>query len=117
MITSFEKKKHLTKDYTYKSSMFYILATNDRKLKILQNTKLSTLYLGRSTGNPDYMLGIQSRQRRGFRLGHTQGVKVLTLVIASPAVDLTVLSQGQAVGGPCSHINHLLPWGERRMQI
>ena len=40
MITSFEKKKHLTKDYTYKSSIFYILATNDRKLKILQNSKV-----------------------------------------------------------------------------
>lgn len=70
------------------------------------------MYLGRPTGDPDYMFGVQSRQSRGFWLGHTQGVKVLALVVAAPAVDLTVLSQGQAVGGPCSHINHLLPWGK-----
>lgn len=85
--------------------------------KILQNTKPSTQYLGRSASNPNYVFGIQSWQRSRFWLGHTQGVKVLALVIAPPAVDLTVLSQGQAVGGACSYINHLLPWEERGMQI
>ena len=78
---------------------------------------LSTQYLSRSTGNSNYVFGIQSWQCRGFWLSHTQGVKVLALVIAPPAMNLTVLSQSQAVGGTCSHINHLLPWMERGMQI
>lgn len=71
-------------------------------------TKLYRQYLGRSAGNPNYVFGIQPWQRSRLRLGHMQGVKVLALVVAPPAVDLAVLSQSQAVGGACSHINHLL---------
>lgn len=65
-------------------------------------------YLGRSAGNSNYVFSIQPWQRSRLGLGHMQGVKVLALVVAPPAVDLAVLSQSQAVGGACSHINHLL---------
>lgn len=72
-------------------------------------TKLYSWYLGRPTGNPDYVLGVHPGQCRRFRLGLMQGVEVLALVVVPPAVDLAVLRQSQAVGGACSHINHLLP--------
>lgn len=80
-------------------------------------TQLHAQYLGGSTGNSDYVFGVQPGQRSRFWLSRVQGVKVLALVVAAPAVDLTVLSQSQAVGGACSHVNHLLPWEERATQI
>lgn len=74
-----------------------------------RGTKLHTQYLGRSAGDPNYVLGVQPGQCSRLRLSRVQGVKVLALVVAAPAVDLAVLGQSQAVGGACSHVNHLLP--------
>lgn len=75
-------------------------------------------YLGGPAGDADDVLGVQPGQRRGLRLGLVQGVEVLALVVVAPAVHLTVLGQSQAVGGACSHVDHLLPWrGEGRGQL
>lgn len=64
------------------------------------------LYLSWATGDPNYVLGVEARKRLGLLLIGKQGVEVLELIIAAPAVNFPVVRQRQAVSGSHSNVHN-----------
>lgn len=66
-----------------------------------------THYLSWATGDPHYVLGVEARERFGLLFIGEEGVKVLELIIAAPAVNLPVVCERQAVSGSHGNVHNL----------
>lgn len=67
-------------------------------------------YLSWAAGDSNNVLGVEPWKSLRLLFIGEEGIKVLQLVVAAPAVHLSIISQGKAVCRSHSHIHDLLTW-------